>query len=174
MEMFPLVCHPDTPAGAVESITVHTERTGQRLWLRYHVECELNALVAPGPAAPVRCDGLWQSTCFEAFLGDASYAEFNFSPSSQWAAYRFDSYRENMTVLDLAADPEIGLDASEGHFALEVTIPLDGLGQKLALSAVIEATDGTKSYWAIAHPPGKPDFHAPACFAATLAPPEQS
>ena len=174
MEMFPLVCHPDTPAGAVESITVHTERTGQRLWLRYHVECELNALVLPGPAAPARCEGLWQSTCFEAFLRDASYAEFNFAPSSQWAAYRFDGYRENMTVLDLAADPEIGLDASEGHFALEVTIPLVGLGQKLGLSAVIEETDGTKSYWALAHPPGKPDFHAPACFAATLAPPEQS
>ena len=74
MEMFPLVCHPDTPAGAVESITVHTERTGQRLWLRYHVECELNALVLPGPAAPARCEGLWQSTCFEAFLRDERYA----------------------------------------------------------------------------------------------------
>src|SRR3546814_3736372 len=34
-------------------------------------------------------------------------------------------------------------------------------GAKLALSAVIEELDGTKSYWALAHPPGKPDFHHP-------------
>jgi hypothetical protein len=27
------------------------------------------------------------------------------------------------------------------------------------------------SYWALAHPEAAPDFHAPACFAATLAPP---
>ncbi len=39
---------------------------------------------------------------------------------------------------------------------------------EIGISAVIEETDGTKSYWALAHPPGKPDFHHPACFAATL------
>jgi hypothetical protein len=33
----------------------------------------------------------------------------------------------------------------------------------------LEEQDGTKSYWALAHPPGdKPDFHDPACFAAHL------
>ena len=30
---------------------------------------------------------------------------------------------------------------------------------RLGLSAVIEATDGSLSYWALRHPPGKPDFH---------------
>ena len=35
--------------------------------------------------------------------------------------------------------------------------------------AILEEKDGTKSFWAIAHPPGdKPDFHDPACFAAHL------
>ena len=172
METYPLVCHPDTPAGTVESITVYAERTGQELWLRYFLECELNRVVLPGPVAPDRCDKLWQTTCFEAFIGDDSYAEFNFAPSKQWAAYRFDAYRENMTMLDVKAEPKILLDASESHFALEVAVPLDGHAHRLALSAIIEETDGTKSYWALAHPPGKPDFHAPACFAATLpAPP---
>jgi hypothetical protein len=34
---------------------------------------------------------------------------------------------------------------------------------------VLEEQDGTKSYWAIAHPdPDKPDFHHPDCFAAQL------
>ena len=34
--------------------------------------------------------------------------------------------------------------------------------------AVLEEKDGTKSYWALAHPGGKPDFHDPGCFAAHL------
>ena len=32
--------------------------------------------------------------------------------------------------------------------------------------------DGGISYWALAHPPGKPDFHHPDSFALTLPPPE--
>jgi hypothetical protein len=40
---------------------------------------------------------------------------------------------------------------------------------QLGLSAVLEETDGTKSYWALAHGQGdKPDFHDPACFAERL------
>ena len=38
----------------------------------------------------------------------------------------------------------------------------------IGLSAVIEETDGTKSYWALRHPPGPPDFHHPDCFALEL------
>ena len=34
--------------------------------------------------------------------------------------------------------------------------------------AVIEEKDGTKSYWALAHPSPEPDFHNPGCFAARL------
>jgi len=30
---------------------------------------------------------------------------------------------------------------------------------RLALSAVVEETDGRLSYWAIAHPGERPDFH---------------
>jgi hypothetical protein len=33
---------------------------------------------------------------------------------------------------------------------------------------VIEETNGRKSYWALAHPPGKPDFHHSDCFALGL------
>jgi hypothetical protein len=44
----------------------------------------------------------------------------------------------------------------------------------LGLSAVIEEKDGTKSYWALAHPPGKPDFHHKDCFALTLPAPSSA
>lgn len=61
-----------------------------------------------------------------------------------------------------------------------MSIQLDGLCSHnvsqlhIALSAVIEEVDGTKSYWALRHPPGPPDFHHPDCFALTLGPPDKS
>jgi hypothetical protein len=38
----------------------------------------------------------------------------------------------------------------------------------IGLSAVIEEQDGRLSYWALRHPPGKPDFHYPEAFALEL------
>ena len=34
----------------------------------------------------------------------------------------------------------------------------------LALSCVVEGRDGSKSFWALNHPPDKPDFHHDDCF----------
>ncbi|HEX8225446.1 MAG TPA: DOMON-like domain-containing protein [Allosphingosinicella sp.] len=39
---------------------------------------------------------------------------------------------------------------------------------QLGLSAVIEENNGRISYWALAHPAGKPDFHHPDCFRIEL------
>lgn len=149
------------------------------MWIRYHLEGVIDNLAAPLPQEPARADRLWQTTCFEVFLrksGQSSYAEFNFSPSSRWAAYKFADYRSGMANLELSAAPEIGLDASDSHFALEVELqlpaPWGGLPLVVGFSAVIEEADGTKSYWALAHPPGKPDFHHRDCFALTLPAPE--
>lgn len=172
LESYWLCCHPDTPAKNVVSIEVSVERTGGQLWLRYFADCEVMKLALADPAEPSRTDGLWISTCFEAFIGHDGYSEFNFSPSSAWAAYDFESYRAGMRNRMQSGDPQIGLDRSESHFALEATIDVSELAGQLALSAVIEETDGTKSYWALAHPPGTPDFHHPACFAATLPAPK--
>ena len=38
----------------------------------------------------------------------------------------------------------------------------------LSFTAVIEDTDGRLSYWALAHAPGKPDFHHAHAFALEL------
>ena len=37
-----------------------------------------------------------------------------------------------------------------------------------ACTVVIEEADGTKSFWAMAHPANAPDFHDPACFVLEL------
>ena len=127
----------------------------------------------PLPAKPERTEGLWHHTCFEAFvaLKGGGYLEFNFSPSRQWAAFRFDGYRAGQSDFAIAA-PVIEPIEDGIRAAVKMTaITRDRYNT--ALSAVIEETDGTKSYWALAHPPGKPDFHHPTCFAATLPAPQK-
>lgn len=119
-----------------------------------------------------RADDLWQTTCFEAFLradGEDGYREWNFAPSGKWAAYDFISYRDGRTEAEVK-EPYIRLEDNLAWFSLGATIGIEaGRRWHLGLSAVIEERDGTKSYWALAHGPGKPDFHAPGCFAARLA-----
>jgi hypothetical protein len=172
--IYSLVPHPDHRPVAVESVSVRAERYPEgRLWLEYAVR-GTKALVFPAQRAPERQDGLWKTTCFELFFrpdGGARYLEFNFSPSSAWAAYGFHDYRAGMHAL-AADDPEIEifLDADPWFFLVAEPWPahlLSGTGA-LALTAVIEEVGGVKSYWSLAHPPGAPDFHHPACFAARL------
>lgn len=204
-----LHCHPQTPASAVASVGYELALDHTGSWrLSCIIGCPPNGLRLPASAEPQRRDGLWQSTCFEAFfLDEASgvYVEYNFSPSGEWAAYRFGSYRRGQADLDcptpqiVTTAPQQAEDAlkrlAEKHgldpgmvdllgplggddapqFGISATMegpPLAGAGPwRLALSAVIEETDGTKSYWALRHPPGAPDFHHPDCFALTLGAP---
>jgi hypothetical protein len=175
-----LRCHQTAPPYMADSVDIRWEIQPEgRLWLRYHVDCDLGAIVLPEPLEfPYREDGLWQTTCFELFLrefGASEYLEFNFSPSRTWAAYRFDDYRHGMREWPMD-EPEIYLDMSNTHVALEVTLVLDGVlttNTMAGLSAVIHESNDIKSYWALKHPPGKPDFHHKDCFALKLAPPEQ-
>ncbi|MFM5923381.1 MAG: hypothetical protein ACKOPG_04255 [Novosphingobium sp.] len=115
----------------------------------------------------------------ELFIADQDgpgYREFNFSPSGAWAAYGFDAYREGMADLRFETVPEVydRLQSADDARLNARIFALSPSEVKIALSAVIEETNGTKSYWALAHPPGKPDFHHPACFAATLPPPTEA
>ena len=108
--------------------------------------------------------------------GGASYAEFNFSPSEAWAAYDFTAWREGMAERAISHDPVITPRSGRQVLIMDVALPLADLPAfpaALSLTAVIEEEGGHKSYWAMAHGDrGKPDFHDPACFAATLEPPE--
>ena len=175
---FTLRPHPETPPVAVETMTVLMRQSGGLLWLTYEVRSSRTLRFA-APMDRARADGLWQTTCFELFVADAigtGYSEFNFSPSSQWAAYRFNAYRDGMKKRTMQLAPEIAVVYSAEFLILTASVAMDIIASAsaLALSAVIEETDGTKSYWALAHPPGKPDFHHPACFAVTLPPPERT
>jgi hypothetical protein len=172
----PLKPHPDTPSSAVARIRVAVARPqAHKLELTYLVTGEIGDLLLPHAALTARADELWKHTCFEAFIraDDApGYREFNFSPSSQWAAYAFSDYRIGMANADIPT-PVIETYTTRGTLTLkaifEPRLPA-GVPHRLALSAVIEETGGAKSYWALAHPPGTPDFHHPDCFALELGP----
>ena len=173
MPTYSLLRHVDHSPRAVTAVEVEVSGDHQALLLSYRVRGH-ERMVVPDRAAPARTDGLWQSTCFELFLliGDGRYAEFNFSPSTQWAAYAFDGCRQGMTPLPRGAEPLV----ERLNDGVVVRCDLGGLpdGQLLiGLSAVIEEEGGVKSYWALAHPPGAPDFHHPACFTARLPAPER-
>jgi hypothetical protein len=170
-----LIPHPDTPTRAVRQVQVALKRPNPNTFhLTYLLACDHDSIVAPREVRPARADGLWQRTCFEAFIrprDGAGYFEFNFSPSTEWAAYRFTAYREGMANLDLPQAPVIETTANTFHgYALSVELHhnLAAAPWNVALSAVIEDAYGAKSYWALAHPKGKPDFHHADGFALEL------
>ena len=157
--------HPASPGVAPIEISATVARPSPGvLTLDYTVTGTLNDLLIPAPAEPSRTDGLWRHTCFEAFVrfgAGEGYAEFNFSPSGDWAAYGFSGYREGMTPLDIGA-PAIEVRYDGGGLELKVRLELTSAlsaGARLGLSAVIEDRGGGLSYWALAHPATQPDFH---------------
>jgi hypothetical protein len=173
-----LKCHPETRSQVVRSVRVVSFRNAQGLWVKFHVEAETDLLMIPPGEKPCRTDGLWKHTCFELFVrtGRASYREFNFAPSGHWAAYQFEDYRKGQSELPIEGYPPnitTWIEPGELRVSCLLDIPRDAV-ILAGLSAVIEESDGTKSYWALAHPPGKPDFHAPACFALSLPAPQAS
>lgn len=176
-----LIAHPDA-APHPFALDAEAVVSGPRqLLLSYELRGPIDTVVIPPPAAGAdRRDGLWQSTCFEAFIrgrGDR-YLELNLSPSTAWAAYAFAFYRGDPAPPPIAR-PAIAIEQEAGLLRLSAAIDLAAVdlleGQdrwKLNLSAVIETIDGARSYWALRHPPEKPDFHHPDCFALELPAPE--
>lgn len=174
----PLKIHSDSRCSAVSRIDVDVVRTPAGLRLRYVVTGIIGDLRLPPVMTPARADRLWEHTCFEVFVAVAplgAYYEFNFAHSKQWAAYRFSGHRRGRTDIAEINPPTIDAHMSAGRYQLEAAVGLDrvaGLprdaGWLLGLSTVIEETSGALSYWALAHPVGKADFHHPDCFAQQL------
>jgi hypothetical protein len=170
-----LALHPDSVCEAVSAIHVDLASGGGGvLGLRYAVSGDIGAIAVPEPVESARSDRLWEHSCFEAFVADEEgpgYVELNVSPSTLWAGYRFRAYRDR---LGEALLPPPRIEVERGADRLEVRVALrmraGGQARRLGLSAVIEEANGRLSYWALAHPPGAPDFHDADCFAVELPP----
>jgi hypothetical protein len=174
-----LVAHPDTPCPPVREVrvTLRRESPGE-LTARYAIAGDIAALTIPATAAAERREGLWKRTCCELFArttGSSSYFEFNFSPSSEWAAFAFSAYRHDMANADLARDPRIVTSVNDTELNLEASLTLPaalaaaGVGELMvACTMVIETRATAVSYWALAHAAGPPDFHHAAGFRLQL------
>lgn len=172
-----LVCHPQgaqhvTPGTSLTANLLMEPDGGLRL--SYHCLTAAGTVRFPPPKPSVVADDLWRTTCCELFVGckDAPvYREFNFSPSGEWAMYDFAAYRErsgNAGMLQSAAMPSIDFSETPEGWTLMATVPAvllqeftgkDGRELRFSLTCVLEATDGRLSYWALAHPQTRPDFH---------------
>lgn len=169
--------HPDT-SSPVEHVVAQVARfENGRVTISFEVEDLAKAVRWPEPAQPARVDRLWEHTCFELFvkpLGRESYYEFNFSPSGEWAAYRFSRYRTDMQLAHGLAVPTLRPKSAGIAVSLDLG-QAPGLPEEddwsAAICAVIEDKAGGTSYWALKHAAGKPDFHHADCFDLILAAP---
>jgi hypothetical protein len=167
MNLHRLHAHPATPPAARWQLEAGARSIPGGLGLRYLIRGEAGRLRLGDDRG--RGHELWKQTCCEAFLapvGAPGYCELNFTPSGAWAGYRFDARREGMRPLELPQPPQIAARRSDR--ALEVTVqfplPFAPAAWRLGLAAVLEEAVGTMSYWALAHPGARPDFHDPAGF----------
>ena len=187
MQTHRLVCHPDTPTPIITSLKVTASRISvDCVRIGFDVFGKMGAIAWPGDALSAngpweREDEIWKHTCFEAFLrvqGQTGYGEVNLATSGKWAAYRFSDYRsgmryaENVTIHK--ATWRIRPHRAGLHAVIQVPWFVENDIWEVGLSAVIEESDGTKSYWALRHQPGPPDFHYADCFALELAAPDRT
>jgi hypothetical protein len=169
--------HPGFRSGAVHAVSARVRRIpGGLLSIGYCLEGDLERIRVPPPGPWRRAARLWEHTCCELFVareGSSAYHEFNFSPSGEWAACAFTRYREGGPLADEALNPRIAVRRGPQRLELDASVQLDrlslaGTALALGLCAVLEQRDGTLSYWALKHPPGKPDFHHPESFALEI------
>lgn len=176
---FTLQPHPATPCPALDSVVATLARDADSgAWqVGYRLSGDMARLRLPPPAPqPAATDGLWQHSCLELFVAraaEARYHEFNFSPSGDWAGYAFSAERvRDLDAAPLPA-PRIRCERAARTLALQAWLPAaalpPGAGDfALGLTAVVESTDGSLSYWALAHPGARPDFHRRAGWTAQL------
>jgi hypothetical protein len=161
-----LVLHPECTTGPITSVTCDLVPTSDGCRAEFRIHGDIAAIKVPEKAAAKREDFLWKTTCFEIFWqpdGGSWYREFNLSPSTKWACYDFDDFRENsrdapVEVIIIACvqnDNELVLRASITAKLLDPA--------KVALNAIVEDLTGNIQFWALAFQDGKPEFHSEVC-----------
>jgi hypothetical protein len=163
--MHPLMLHHTCDLGPIRAVTASITATAAGCEAEFRLDGQVPAIILPPPSTPDRRDNLWQTTCFEIFwqpLGGTYYREFNLSPSGQWAAYDFDSFREGMRDSPVEAIA-IACSHDGKGLVLKASIAADlPAPAQVALNAIVEHPGGGMQFWALAFPPGRPEFHSEA------------
>ncbi len=167
-----LTLHPDCEAGPIHSVGAEIVPTDGGCRAKFRFDGDIGAIKIPEPANSKRTDNLWQTTCLEIFWqprGGSHYREFNLSPSSRWACYDFDSFREGMRDAPVKA---IAIACSHDDTSLELEADITSdlpVPADVALNAIVEDKNGYVQFWALAFPDGKAEFHSEKCRVVHLA-----
>ncbi len=161
-----LILHPECADGPIQSVSATLEPTKKGCRAVFKIEGDISAIHVPKRQDPERTDYLWKTTCFEIFWqpdGGTYYREFNLSPSTRWAAYDFDDFRENARDapadrVDICCTRDAGQLVLEADIASELPVPAD-----IALNGIVEDKDGNSQFWALAFQDGKAEFHSEVC-----------
>lgn len=169
-----LALKPFTNTSTEVNVTGSIERTENSLTFSFEISDPTKEIVhglQPGNfsgAMLKRVDGLWQTTCLEAFWGipgDSTYWELNLSPRApEYAVYRFADYR---TPQPPASDFGFRLEflSVNGPKLIARLVSQTPLPPVLEcnLTAII-ATKTENFYFARTHRSEKADFHHRAAF----------
>lgn len=168
--MHSLVLHPDCAAGSVHAIEAHIQPTPDGCRATFVAHGKITQIAVPPMQDAGRFDDLWKTTCFEIFWSHdgTSYREFNLSPSTRWACYDFDAFREGMRDAPAEVEIEVSVTADELRLTADIRSSLP-LPATVALNGIIKDADGVNRFWALAFRDGKPEFHAEECRVAKLA-----
>lgn len=171
MTAFRLHPFPGQDSGTV-TIQGTIKRTPEALALSFVLQGNLDDIVLPTAAERTRRDNLWQATCLEMFWaeeGQKNYWELNLAPGGAWNVYAFTDYRTGMQREERVAEPLTRISRTPDSFSLTVELGIGSLhaehaSLRVGISGVLKHRDARLSYWALAHPAEKPDFHAPQSF----------
>lgn len=146
----------------------------------YHLQGAIDAIALPRlNSAAMRQWQLWESTCFELFIGlggglqQSHYWEINLSPNGNWNAFALTGYRQGIQEASQIDQLKIITQQQHDRFTLEASFPLTDIidpTATLAISAtaVIQTQADDISYWAICHCGSEPDFHQRDSFTLQL------
>lgn len=149
-------------------LTGHARFHEGNLELRYSLKYNKDDLVLPASAESIqRRDGLWEHTCFEAFVsqpGQTGYWEINLSPNGNWNFYRLSGYRENLQPETAIENLPIMVQSTKSGIELSCTVSLKSLLDpekplEISLTTVLEHPTKGCSFWAWKHSGEDADFH---------------
>ena len=132
--------------------------------INYQLLGDLSSVEIPALATiPIRKFALWESTCFEFFIGipgNSNYWEFNLSPSGDWNIFHFDGYRQGLRNELAFESLPVKIDRQSLSLSLDLTniIPAS-TPIEVSVTTVIKPVHGEISYWALTHIGSEPDFH---------------
>ncbi len=177
MSNFTLVPFPTTQTLPQIEINGNIDRVDDRFAIEYRLQGNLDEIAIPSlNSSPSRQLDLWLATCFEFFIGipgDRHYWEFNLAPSGDWNVFYLDDYRQGLRLATQFLDLPLSIDR-QAHtlviklaFNLSKIIPPDR-PVEIAVTTVIESTQGEMSYWALTHAGTDADFHLRDSFALRI------